>query len=216
VSDREPIMVTELAPLVGVLALQGDFLDHEIALQREGLRTRQVRTAVDLRDLDGLVLPGGESTTMLTLLGVEGLWAPLERELRSGLPVFATCAGMILLAERVENPSQRSYGLLPITVVRNGYGRQFHSGTFELTGEAGGDLPRGTTGTFIRAPRITAVGSDCVVLARRGDDPVLVQRGPILAACFHPELQPEPHPVIARFAANVRAFAARRPEPART
>lgn len=196
-------MASELTPLVGVLALQGDFLDHEVALQREGLRTRQVRSEADLAGLDGLVLPGGESTTMLTLLDVEDLWAPLGRALRSGLPVFATCAGMILLAERVENPSQRSYGLLPITVVRNGYGRQFHSGTFELMGE----LPPGTTGTFIRAPRITAVG-DCTVLARRGADPVLVQKGPILAACFHPELQPERHPVVARFAAAVRAQAA--------
>jgi GMP synthase-like glutamine amidotransferase len=122
-------------PLVGVLALQGDFADHQDALHRQGVRTRQVRTAADLRGLHGLVLPGGESTTMLKLLDVEGLWHPLGEALRSGLPVFATCAGMILLAERVENPSQRSYGLLPITVVRNGYGRQYHSGTFALTSD---------------------------------------------------------------------------------
>ncbi len=192
-------MVTE--PLVGVLALQGDFLDHEAALQAHGLRTRQLRSAPDLVGIDALVLPGGESTTMLTLLGVEGLWGPLGEVLHTGLPVLATCAGMILLAERVENPSQRSYGLLPITVVRNGYGRQLHSGSFVLQSEV---LPRGTTGTFIRAPRITAVGSDCTVLARRGDDPVLVQKGAVLAACFHPELQ-EDHPVTALFAAQVRA-----------
>jgi 5'-phosphate synthase pdxT subunit len=120
------------APLVGVLALQGDFADHQEALHRCGVRTRQVRAAADLQGLHGLVLPGGESTTMLKLLDVEGLWQPLGDALRSGLPVFATCAGMILLADKVENPSQRSYGLLPITVVRNGYGRQFHSGTFAL------------------------------------------------------------------------------------
>ena len=192
------------APLVGVLALQGDFVDHEVALQRAGLRTRQVRSPSQLDGLHGLVLPGGESTTMLTLLGVEGLWEPLGRALRSGLPVFATCAGMILLAERVENPSQRSYGLLPITVVRNGYGRQLHSGTFALDSAV---LPPGTTGTFIRAPRITAVGAGCEVLARRGADAVLVQSGPILAACFHPELQPELHPVVERFAASVRRHA---------
>ena len=189
------------APLVGVLALQGDFLDHEAALQAQGLRTRQVRKAADLHGLDGLVLPGGESTTMLTLLDVEGLWAPLGASLRSGLPVFATCAGMILLAARVENPSQRSYGLLAITVVRNGYGRQYHSGTFPLQSDV---LPPGTTGTFIRAPRITAVGREVHVLAKRGDDAVLVQQGPILAACCHPELQ-EGHAVVARFAAMVRA-----------
>ena len=122
-----------------------------------------------------------------------------QAALRSGLPVFATCAGMILLAERVENPQQRSYALLPITVVRNGYGRQLHSGTFAHESTV---LPAGTTGTFIRAPRITAVG-DCEVLARRDGDPVLVRKGPLLAACFHPELALR-HPVCARFAAMVR------------
>ena len=192
-----------MLPLVGVLALQGDFLDHAAALRAQGVRTRQVRTATDLRGLDAMVLPGGESTTMLTLLDVESLWAPLGATLRSGMPVFATCAGMILLAERVENPVQRSYGLLPITVVRNGYGRQLHSGTFVLESTA---LPHGTTGTFIRAPRITATGPGVEVLARRNGDPVLVQKGPILAACFHPELG-DNHVVVARFAAMVRAHA---------
>lgn len=192
------------APRVGVLALQGDFADHEAALQSCGLRTTQVRGAADLSGLDGLVLPGGESTTMLKLLDVEGLWAPLGSALRSGVPVFATCAGMILLAQHVENPVQRSYGLLDLTVVRNGYGRQFHSGTFALASDV---LPAGTTGTFIRAPRITQVGAACEVLARRGDDAVLVQQGPILAACFHPELTMA-HPVCAMFATQVRRHAA--------
>ncbi|MEO6597760.1 MAG: pyridoxal 5'-phosphate synthase glutaminase subunit PdxT [Planctomycetota bacterium] len=191
---------------MGVLALQGDFADHEAALRALGLRTRQVRTAAQLAGLEGLVLPGGESTTMLKLLTVEGLWQPLLDTLQSGLPVLATCAGMILLAEQVENPPQRSYGLLPITVVRNGYGRQVHSGTFALQSDV---LPAGTTGTFIRAPRITAVGADCEVLARRGDDAVLVQKGSILAACFHPELQVD-HPVGELFAAAVRLCASER------
>ena len=193
------------APIVGVLALQGDFEDHAESLRRQGLCTREVRSARDLVGIAAIVLPGGESTTMLRLLDVDGLWQPLGDTLRSGLPVFATCAGMILLAEKVENPGQRSYGLLPITVVRNGYGRQFHSGTFELASDV---LPPGTTGTFIRAPRITRVGPGCEVLARRGADAVLVQKGPILAACFHPELQPEAHPVIGRFVAMVRQRAA--------
>jgi pyridoxal 5'-phosphate synthase pdxT subunit len=192
------------APLVGVLALQGDFADHEHALRAAGLRTRQVRTAAGLLGLDGLVLPGGESTTMLKLLDVEGLWQPLGEALRSGVPVLATCAGMILCAERVESPQQRSYGVLPITVVRNGYGRQIHSGTFELDSDV---LPRGTTGTFIRAPRITDVGPGCEVLARRAGDPVLVRSGTVLAACFHPELEAE-HAVTAMFAAAVHAHRA--------
>lgn len=195
------------APLVGVLALQGDFDEHEAALRRLGLRTRQVRTAGELVGLHGLVLPGGESTTMLKLLDTEGLWQPLGNTLRSGLPVLATCAGMILLAEKVENPPQRSYGLLPITVVRNGYGRQYHSGTFALSSTS---LPAGTTGTFIRAPRITHVGDGCEVLARRGDDAVLVRKGPLLASCFHPELEAD-HPVCAHFATAVRNHAACQP-----
>jgi 5'-phosphate synthase pdxT subunit len=191
------------APITGVLALQGDFAEHEAALQAAGLRTRQIRTVRDLDGLAAIALPGGESTTMLKLLDVEGLWEPLGQALRSGMPVFATCAGMILLAERVENPSQRSYGVLPITVVRNGYGRQFHSGTFALSSDV---LPKGVTGTFIRAPRITYVGEGCAVLARRGGDPVLVQQGPVIAACFHPELA-ERHVVIERFAAMVQQHA---------
>jgi pyridoxal 5'-phosphate synthase pdxT subunit len=190
-------------PLVGVLALQGDFAEHEAALRSLGLRTVQIRRERDLGGLDGLVLPGGESTTMLKLLDVEGLWQPLGAVLRSGLPVLATCAGMILLAEQVENPRQRSYGLLPITVSRNGYGRQFHSGSFPLRSTV---LPEGTEGIFIRAPRITRVGPDCEVLAWRDDDPVLVQRGPILAACFHPELV-SGHPVTAMFAARAATHA---------
>jgi 5'-phosphate synthase pdxT subunit len=185
---------------VGILALQGDFAAHATALLRQGVPTRLVRNAADLEGLQGLVLPGGESTTMLKLLDVEGLWAPLLETLRSGIPVLATCAGAILLAEEVTGPRQRSYGLLPIRVVRNGYGRQIHSGTAPLRSDV---LPPGTSGIFIRAPRITAVGNGCEVLAWRGDDPVLVQRGPLLAACFHPELDDD-HPVVRRFVAMVR------------
>jgi 5'-phosphate synthase pdxT subunit len=192
--------------VVGVLALQGDFAEHQAALRAHGIASRAVRCVADLDGLDGLVLPGGESTTMLRLLDVEGLWQPLGDALQSGIPVLATCAGAILLAERVENPTQRSYRLLPITVVRNGYGRQYHSGTFPLRSHV---LPAGTTGTFIRAPRISAVGAGCEVLAWRGDDPVLVRKGPLLAAGFHPELQRD-HPVCAMFAEAVRGCASRR------
>ena len=186
---------------VGILALHGDFAEHRVALQRFGLQTRLLRGPADLRGLSALVLPGGESTTMLKLLHVEGLFAPLGELLQQGLPVLATCAGLILLAREVQNPAQDSYGVVPITVVRNGYGRQYHSGTFPLRSDV---LPAGTTGTFIRAPRITAVGAGCEVLAWRDDDPVLVQHGAVLGCCFHPELQPG-HPVTARFAATLAA-----------
>jgi pyridoxal 5'-phosphate synthase pdxT subunit len=194
-------------PVVGVLALQGDFAEHQHALEALGVATRQVRSASELAGLDGLVLPGGESTTMLKLLDVEGLWQPLGDALRSGIPVLATCAGMILLAEGVAQPSQRSYGLLPIDVARNGYGRQYHSGTFALRSDV---LPAGTTGTFIRAPRVTGVrpGTGCEVLAWRDGDPVLVRHGRILAAGFHPELQ-ERHPVTAMWVDMVRDHAVR-------
>lgn len=201
-SDRD----SHLAPLVGVLALQGDFADHQSALSACGLRTRQVRTPAQLRGCDALVLPGGESTTMIRLLDVEGLWEPLRAALQSGVPVMATCAGLILLSQRVENPEQRSFGLLPLTVVRNGYGRQYHSGTFALTAESA-ELPGSLEGTFIRAPRITAVHGACEVLARRDGDPVLVRKGPLLAACFHPELAVA-HPVTKMFAETVRAAVA--------
>ena len=206
----------QAAPLVGVLALQGDFADHQAALAACGLRTRQIRNASGLRGIDALVLPGGESTTMLKLLQAEGLWEPLGAALKRSMPVLATCAGLILLAQHVEDPSedragrikgsQKSYGILPVSVVRNGYGRQLHSGTFELVSET---LPAGIKGTFIRAPRITAVHGTCDVVARRGGDPVLIQCGAVLAACFHPELTVG-HPVTARFAEMVRAHVARR------
>ncbi|GAB4140271.1 MAG: pyridoxal 5'-phosphate synthase glutaminase subunit PdxT [Planctomycetota bacterium] len=182
----------------GILALQGDYAEHRAALGRHSVPTRLVRRVADLEGLTALVLPGGESTTMLRLLDDEGLFEPLGELLRSGIPVLGTCAGLILLAERVENPRQRSYGVLPVTIVRNGYGRQLHSGTFPLAG-ASRDLPERMTGTFIRAPRITAVERGCEILARRGNDPVLVRKGAVLGACFHPELDPG-HPVLSLFA----------------
>ena len=187
-------------PVVGVLALQGDFADHQRALEAQGLASRPVRSAPELADLDGLVLPGGESTTMLRLLETEGLEEPLVAVLASGLPVLGTCAGLILLAAEVRDPAQRCLGLLPIAVERNGYGRQFHSGTIAIEGPG---VPEGTEGVFIRAPRIVAVGEGCAVLARRGPDPVLVAKGPILGCCFHPELVLD-HQVFRCFAELVR------------
>lgn len=191
-------------PTVGVLAVQGDFAEHEAVLHKHDLATRQVRRPEHLRGLSGLVLPGGESTTMLKLLELQELTTPLRDVLTSGLPVLATCAGLILLARRVVDPEQKSFGVLDVEVARNGYGRQIHSGTFPLVGDT---LPTCAEGVFIRAPRIVAVGADVDVLARRGDDPVLVRKGKILAACFHPELGDD-HFVIDRFVEQVRAFSA--------
>lgn len=177
-----------MAQPFGVLALQGDFARHAQALQRAGWTTREVRVPRDLDGLAGIALPGGESTTMLNLLDRNQLFGPLREFCGSGVPVLATCAGLILLAREVRAPEQRSFGLLDVTVARNGYGRQIHSGTFALEGPG---VPAGATGVFIRAPRILRVGPGVEVLARRGDDPVLVRQGPILAACFHPELAPD-------------------------
>ena len=173
-------------PLVGVLAVQGDFAEHQQALHRAGVGTRQVRVPSDLEAVDGLVLPGGESTTMWKLLDLQGLSDPVLALVRGGLPVLATCAGLILLASDVVDPTQPSFGVLDVTTARNGYGRQIHSGTFPLQGES---LPEGAEGVFIRAPRILRVGPGVEVLARWSGDPVLVRSGLVLAACFHPELQ---------------------------
>lgn len=200
-----------MSGVIGILAVQGDFADHRRALQAFGLPTRLVRRPEHLEDLTGLVLPGGESTTMLKLLDLQGLTGPLLEVLRSGVPVLATCAGMILLAREVTQPGQASFGLLDISVCRNGYGRQVHSGTFALEAPAGAaPLPADAQGVFIRAPRITAVGPGVEVLACRGEDPVLVRQGPVLAACFHPEMEAG-HFVTRRFVEMVRVVSACRP-----
>jgi 5'-phosphate synthase pdxT subunit len=127
------------------------------------------------------------------------MYDPLRQLLGSGIPVLATCGGLILLADEVIEPPQKCMRLLPVAVVRNGYGRQIHSGTFQLDS---GFFPPGTSGVFIRAPRIVRVG-DAEVLARWQGDPVLVRKGPILGSCFHPELE-RGHPLTRHFADLVR------------
>lgn len=189
-----------MSATVGVLALQGDFREHCAAARAAGLEPRELRQRGDFAGIRGLVLPGGESTTMLRLLEIDDLFGPLREVVQSGVPVLATCAGLILLANEVRNPAQRSLGLLDVTVDRNGYGRQIASATVPITGA----VPAGTTGVFIRAPRIVRVGPEVEVLARRDDDPVLVRSGNVLGACFHPELESE-HFAIGLFAAAVRA-----------
>ena len=174
--------------VVGVLAVQGDVREHVTSLQRHGVATRLVRRPRDLEGLAGIVLPGGESSTMLKLLTIQGLEEPLGAFLRTGHPVLATCAGLILCAREVVTPEQRSFGALDVKVARNGWGRQIASGTFALRthGEVG--LPDPMDATFIRAPRIIEVGPRCEILATRDGEPVLVRQDHILGASFHPEL----------------------------
>ncbi len=175
--------------MIGVLALQGDFEAHVDALGRAGVPARPVRTAEAVRNADGLVLPGGESTTLRRLMEGTGIEEAIREVARRGDPVLGTCAGAILLAGAVTNPAGEGLGLLPLRVERNAYGRQLDSTVLRLT-----DLDRNALGTapleavFIRAPRITSVGNGVEVLARRDGDAVLVRKDNVLAATFHPEL----------------------------
>jgi len=169
---------------VGVLALQGDFEAHQRALERAGAQAVEVRSAEQLKDIDALIIPGGESTTMLKLIDWEHMFEPL-REFGQTRPVFGTCAGAILLATEVTNPAQQSLGLMDIGVERNAYGRQLDSRIAQLAPEGiEGELEA----VFIRAPIIRRVGEKAKVLARYGGDPVLVEQGRHLVATFHPEL----------------------------
>ena len=180
-----------------MLALQGDFEAHRRAIERAGGEAVEVRTAADLDKADGLILPGGESTTMLKLLHAEDLFEPL-REFGKKKPIFGTCAGAILLASRVVNPEQESLGLMDATVERNGYGRQTDSRIAEI--EVDG---KPAEAVFIRAPIIRDVGPAARVLARYLDDPVLVEQGRHLAATFHPELSADDR-IHRRFIQKVR------------
>jgi len=169
---------------VGVLALQGDFQAHERALTRAGAEAVEVRSASDLDRVQGLVIPGGESTTMMKLLEEEKLLGPL-REFGRERPIFGTCAGAILLATDIANSPQSSLGLMDMQVERNAYGRQLDSRIARLHAEGmQGELEA----VFIRAPIIRRVGEDAKVLASYQGDPVLVEHGRHLAATFHPEL----------------------------
>jgi 5'-phosphate synthase pdxT subunit len=183
---------------IGILALQGDFEAHQKALERAGACGIEVRTAAQLQQVDGLILPGGESTTMLKLLKMEDLLEPLRR-FGASRPIFGTCAGAILLAARVTNPTQESLGLLDIEIERNAYGRQLNSRVAEIE-DADGPMEA----VFIRAPIVRSVGAGVRVLARYRDDPVLVEQGRHLAATFHPELATDDR-VHRRFLALVGA-----------
>jgi len=171
----------------GVLALQGGWDAHGKILQELGAEVQSVRTAADLDTVECLVIPGGESTAMLRLMEPERLNDRLTERVSEGMAVLATCAGVILLAEHVE-PEQESLGILAVAVERNAYGRQVHSTIDQvaLAPEVGD--PALMEGVFIRAPRLTRLGPDVVVLGRLRDEPVLVRQDRIIGATFHPEL----------------------------
>ena len=168
---------------IGVLALQGDFDAHRKRLEELGAEVVLVRKPEQLDEIAALVIPGGESSTFLKLLGEKG-FEKLKQFVRAK-PTFGTCAGAILLADQVENPHQPGLGALDITVRRNAYGRQIDSSIRQGKTTLGGDP---LEMVFIRAPKIERVGREVEVLAREGNDPVLVRQGKAMAATFHPEL----------------------------
>lgn len=167
---------------VGVLALQGDFEAHRKAIERAGARAVEVRSADQLKQCDGLIIPGGESTTMLKLLGEENLVEPLRR-FAAEKPIYGSCAGAILLAHEVTGPAQPSLDLMDIAVERNGYGRQIDSRIAKIPAN-GGEIEA----VFIRAPIIRRVGNNARVLASYQGDPVWVEQGRHMVTTFHPEL----------------------------
>jgi len=172
---------------IGVLALQGDFEAHSKALQKAGAEAVEVRSSADLESVDGLIIPGGESTTMLKLLHAEQLFEPL-RDFGRRKPIFGTCAGAILLASEVQSPAQESLGLVDLTVERNAYGRQIDSRIVSLQPEPAAELDGPVEAVFIRAPIIRRLGDGIRVLLRYDGDAVLVENGRHLVGTFHPEL----------------------------
>jgi len=170
---------------IGILAVQGDFEAHAAMVHSLGAETVEVRTVADLEDCDGLILPGGESTTQLQFLREEGLYDAIRKFAVDGRAIFGTCAGAILLAAEVKNPVQGSLALMDMTVLRNAYGRQVASDVFfgpsKLKSEP-------MEMVFIRGPIIERASSSLAVLAEYAGKPVLVQRDNLLAATFHPEL----------------------------
>jgi 5'-phosphate synthase pdxT subunit len=178
---------------IGVLALQGDFAAHRRILSQVGCASVEVRKTSQLGDVAGLIIPGGESTTLLKLMAATNFEPALHAFHAAGRPIFGTCAGIILLATDVTNPVQHSLGLLDVTVERNSYGRQIDS--FEAKGAMSTDGPNSVQPiemVFIRAPRIVRVGTGVQVLARHQNEPVLVKTANILGATFHPEMTSDP------------------------
>jgi len=190
---------------IGVLALQGDFDLHRKALDRLGLESVEVRLPRQLDQVAGLIMPGGESTTLLKLLDEWDFVPALEKFHAAGKPIMGTCAGLILLAREVEGPRQASLGLIDITAERNAYGRQKES--FETEGEADlGQGPRPIKMVFIRAPRIRRLGPAVTPLVMHRGECVMARQGSVLVAAFHPELT-EDSTVHGYFGAMVRQAA---------
>lgn len=182
-------------PVIGVLALQGAVEPHKKHLDAAGAEFRAVKTPEQFEEVDGFILPGGESTTMLKLIEAFDLWADLKKQFAKK-PVWGICAGSILIAENVTNPAQKSFGLIPMTVERNAYGRQLQSSHANINGY---DI------SLIRAPVITEVGKGVEVKATHEGKPVWVEKGQYMATTFHPELTLDyPSPMHKEFVTLVR------------
>jgi pyridoxal 5'-phosphate synthase pdxT subunit len=177
-------------PRIGILAVQGDVREHASALREVGAEPVEVRLPRDLVGLDALILPGGESTTMRKLIDLYGLCEPIVALAHGGASLYGTCAGMILLADRIADGDEPVLRLLDITVERNAYGRQLDSFEADLAIPSLGDEP--LHGVFIRAPVVSQVGPEVEVLARDSDGrPIAVRQGRVIATAFHPELTPD-------------------------
>ncbi len=177
---------SHIKPLVGVLALQGDYAAHKASLLEAGAEVLEVRSREDLDKVQAMVIPGGESTVMASLLERFGFLDAFRQRILQGMPTFGTCAGLILLAARVESWKKPHLAVLDIDLKRNAYGTQVDSFRSPIATSIPG-IPQ-LEGVFIRAPKILSVGPEVEVLARHGQDPVLVRQGNILGASFHPEL----------------------------
>ncbi len=178
------------APVVGVLALQGDVAEHVRAFAAAGARAVPVKTRASLESVDALVIPGGESTTVLRLLHRFGLEAPLVARVRAGLPLWGTCMGMIVVAQDVASSDQHALGLLDVTVRRNAFGRQLASAEVALDIPVLGNVP--FPAVFIRAPWIDRAGPGVEILASHGGRGVFVRQGRVMGTSFHPELTRDP------------------------
>lgn len=196
------------APVIGVLALQGDVREHRAALAAAGGTARTVRRPEELAAVDALVVPGGESTTISKLAVLFGMMEPLRARVRDGMPVYGTCAGMIMLADTILDPrsGQETFGGIDMTVRRNAFGRQNES--FEAAVAVKGVPGEPVEGVFIRAPWVESVGAGVEVLAEHGGHIVAVRQGNALATSFHPELTGD-HRVHALFVAMATAAVTR-------